>query len=169
MARSAREQGFDPHEFGARRSDPSLAGFDPLPAFPRRLRPLTLLTGFAALVAVAVAVHGGARARAVALPASCTTPAYAVSALQAPQAGAVRWSAVGPASSSVVFALDSTAPPTTAAAGLLTGPVVLAGCRASGQFPVRGAPGAHLLAAFLLGRDGRSTMLRRQPFTITGS
>jgi hypothetical protein len=168
VARRQREPSFDPHEFGARRSDPSLAGFDPLPPMPRRLRPRTVLAAFAAVVVVGATIHGGARPQGPALAASCTTPAYAVSTLQAPEHGVVRYTAVGPAGSSVVFALDSTAPPAATAPELLAGPRLLDGCRAAGQFEARGTTGRHRLSVFAVAQDGRTTALRSQSFTITG-
>ena len=159
---------FDPYEFGARNADPEAAGLEPIIPLSARFSLKQLGLGFLAVVVVGALIRG-AGSRPPTLPASCTTPAYALSTTSVKQYGVVRWSAVGPRTSRVVLAVDSpTLPqqPAGAGAGRVFGPAQLDGCAASGQFGVRATPGAHTVTAFAVAPDGTSTPLGSKPLEV---
>lgn len=149
---------FDPHELAARRSDPEWAALEPLPPPPRRIRPLALLLGLFVVVLLA-ATRQHSPGRRPALAASCTVPAFRLSASSAKSFGVLRWAAVGPTGSALVFGLDSarlpTGPARPGSAGKLLGPARLVDCAAGGQFGVPAEQGEHTVTAFLVGSDGR--------------
>ena len=156
----------DPHELGARRSDPGLAAFEPLPPNPRRVSVKNLLAYFVLGVLVVALIREGAGRGGPKVDGSCTRAAFAVNKTDVASYGVLTWSATGPAGSKVVFAIDTSTLPTSAADGLLLGPVTLTSCRAHGRFGVPVPPGNHVLTVFTVRTDGAATVLGTAKLTV---
>ena len=155
MAR--KEEQFDPYEFGARNADPELGAFQPLPPAPKRIKPMHLLFAFLGAVVLLAVVQNGRSRNGPPLAGNCVKAAFAFDTSDVRTGGVVSWSAVGPASSTVVFGLGTSTVPTTAGQGKLAGPVSLAGCAASGRFGVNKPAGDYVVTAFSVAADGTVT------------
>lgn len=156
---------FDPHEFGAARSDPGLGAFEPLPPSGRRINNKKLLTYFFCGV-VLIAIFRASSNPAPSVKASCTEPAYALSKTEVKSYGTLKWSAAGPTGSSVVFGVDTTTVPGALDEGLLSGPTALKACRASGLFGVGVPEGDHTLTAFLVAADGTAKVIGTEKLVV---
>lgn len=165
LGRKKPEPLFDPHEFGARRSDPALGAFEPLPPTPRRYNNKQLLYLFF-LGVVFVAVYRLGSERVPSVNGSCTKPAFALSKTELHQYGVINWSVAGPATSKVVIGIDSSSPPTTLQGGLLTGPLALKDCKAGGLFGVRSPAGDHTVVVYLIDPTGTSTVVGSKKITV---
>lgn len=165
LRRKKAEPLFDPHEFGARRSDPDLAAFEPLPPNARRYSNKQLLYLFF-LAVVFVAVYRLGSERVPAVDGSCTKPAFALSKTELKQYGVINWSVAGPSTSKVVIGIDTSAVPTSLETGLLTGPRVLKGCKAGGLFGVRTPEGPHTVVVYLVDAAGTSTVVGSTKITV---
>jgi hypothetical protein len=158
---------FDPHELGARRSDPELAALQPIPdLFSERFSPKKLLLYFAAGVVLLGVVRTGSFGSGTALKTSCTEPGFSLSSDDVKQFGVVRWAATGPSDSRVVFALDTSTVPVDAEAGLLAAPPDLHGCKASGQFGVRASVGNHVVHVLSVAKDGTVTTVGTKKLAV---
>lgn len=161
----AKDEPYDPYALGAANSDPALVGMQPLPPAPQRLHPKRLLAYFVALVlVVAVFREAGGPPKA---GGSCTKPAAALDKDEVRQYGVLKWSASGPAGSSVVIGADTTTVPTTLEQGKLSGPTAVKDCAASGLFGVRLPEGKHVLRVFLVGRNGTASVAATKDVTVT--
>jgi hypothetical protein len=163
--------GFDPHEFGARRSTPELAGIDPIPRlFSSRFSPKNLLLYFVLGVVVVAFVRAGVGRPQPKVARSCTTPAFELVNTEVKQYGVIKWSATGPNGTRVVFVMDangSTAVPTTAEAGLLAAPGPLKDCQASGRFGIRAGEGDHVVTALAVAADGTATVIGTEKILVS--
>lgn len=168
MAFRKEPEQFDPHELGARRSDPELAAFEPLPPSTRRFSNGQLLLAFFAAVVVIAFVRNGGPAGDPAVTGSCTQPSFALNKTEVKSSGVLKWSAAGPATSEVAFAVDSGVLPTTLDAGLLAGPLPLTGCKRSGRFGIRAPEGDHVITVFLIDAAGTTTVLGTKKVTVDG-
>ena len=162
----AKKPAFDPYELGARNADPDSAGLEPLPALLDKVQPMKWLGWFAVLV-VLVAVFRTSVGGGPQVDGSCTEPAFALSSTQVDQYAALRWSASGPPGSSVVLGLDTTAVPTSAADGRVTGPLAVKDCAAHGVLGFRAEPGPHTVVAYLVAKDGSTSEVSRTKVTVT--
>ncbi len=156
----------DPHELGARRSDPGLAAFEPLPPNPRRVGTKNLLAYFVLGVLVVALIREGAGRGGPPVDGSCTKAAFALDKTDVASYGVLKWSATGPADSKVVFAIDTSTLPTSAGNGLLLGPVALTGCRAHGRFGVPVAAGDHVVTVFTVRPGGAAVVLGTAKLTV---
>jgi hypothetical protein len=168
MGRFGQREPFDPHELGARRSDPTLAALEPLPPAPRRTSTRHLLLYFALGVLALAILRDGVGRSAPMVTGSCTMPSFALDKTEVPAFGVIKWSAAGPADASVVIGFDTSTVPTAIEQGKLAGPVALTGCAATGRFGMRGSAGDHVLTVFLVARDGSSRILKTQKIVVTG-
>jgi hypothetical protein len=166
VAPRRKEPVFDPHEFGARRSDPGLGAFEPLPPNPRRITTKNLLVYFILGVIVVAFIREGTGRGSVKVDGSCTKPAFALEKTEVTTYGVLKWSAAGPADRRLVFGVDTSTAPKNAATGLLLGPVRLTDCKAHGRFGVPVPAGEHVLTAFLLAPDGTSTVIGSKKLTV---
>jgi hypothetical protein len=157
---------YDPHELGARRSDPELAALEPLPQSSRRVTNGQLLLAFFAAVVVIAFVRNGGPGGGPAVAGSCTQPAFALNKTEVKSGGVLKWSAAGPTASEVAFAVDSDTLPATLDAGLLAGPLPLSGCKRSGQFGIRASEGEHVVTVFLVDAEGTTTVLGTKKVTV---
>ena len=163
----AKPPGFDPYEYGARNSNPELAALQPLPPLLDRLQPRKWLGWFVLGIVVLAVLRGGVGGGGPSVDGSCTDPGFALDRTEVDQYAALRWSAAGPTGSSVVLGLDTTALPTSAEAGRVTGPVALQDCRAGGVLGVRAEPGDHTLVAYLVAQDGSVRELSSTKVVVT--
>ncbi len=167
VRRRDQPEAFDPYDLGARRSDPELAAFEPLPPNPRTVTTKKLL-GLFVLVVVAVGLfRTGQDGGRVPEPGSCTRPTFHVSATTVASGDVLTWSAAGDADSSVVFGIDTSTRPVSPQTGLLDGPVRLAGCKAHGTLRLAVPAGAHVLSVYLAPRSGGALLLGTQKLTVT--
>ena len=162
-----REPGWDPYEFGARRSDPELAALEPIAGVPPRIRTSTVLLVAVTAVAFVLFSRGtvGKGHSGPPVGGSCTSPSVSLSKDTVRRYGALEWSATGPSGSSVVIGLDTASVP--GATARLSAPVALTGCRAHGRFGLQAAVGPHHLTFFAVDRDGSSTVLGTRAVRIT--
>ena len=158
---------YDPHELGARRSDPTLAVLEPIPDLPNsRWSGKNLLAYFVLGVVIVAFVRDGVGSRGPTVAASCSKPSFVLDQTEVRTYGVVRWAAAGPAGSSVVFGIDTTKLPTGIADGKLAGPLPLTGCRASGRFGVGAPEGDHVVTVFNVARDGAVTTVGTAKLTV---
>jgi hypothetical protein len=161
------QEPFDPHELGARRSDPTLAALEPIPDLPRsRWNGKNLLAYFVLGVVIIAFVRDGVGRPAPVADGSCTKPAFVLDQTEVRLYGVIRWSAAGPAGSSVVFGIDTSSLPSGLADGKLAGPLPLEGCRATGRFGVGAPLGDHVVTVFNVARDGRVTTVGTEKITV---
>ena len=160
-------EAFDPYDLGARRSDPELGAFEPLPPNPRTVTTNKLL-GLFVLVVVAVGLfRTGQDGGRVPAAGSCTRPTFHVSATTVASGAVLSWSVSGDADSSVVFGIDTSTRPVSTQTGLLDGPVRLAGCKALGTLRLAVPAGPHVLSVYIEPRSGAALLLGTQKVTVT--
>ncbi len=160
-------EAFDPYDLGARRSDPELAAFEPLPPNPRTVTTRQLL-GLFVLVVVGVGLfRTGQDGGRVPASGTCTRPTFHLSATTVASGGVLTWSAAGDADSSVVFGIDTSTLPATVESGLVDGPVRLAGCKAHGTLRLAVPAGEHVLSVYIVHRTGTALVLGTQKVAVT--
>ena len=156
---------FDPHEYGAARSDPGLGAFEPLPPSGRRITNRQLLTYFFCGVVLIASFRAGSNPAPV-VKGSCTSPGFALSKTEVKSYGTLKWSAAGPQDATVVLGIDTRSLPGPRDDGLLSGPHRLKGCKASGLFGVRVPEGNHILTVYLVSADGTSKVLGTEKLIV---
>jgi len=157
---------FDPHELGARRSDPTIAALEPFPPAPRRTSTKRLMAYFVVGVIVVAVLRDGAGRGAPAVTGSCMSPAFALDKSEVRSYGVLKWSATGPADAHLVIGVDTLRVPTTFTEGKLAGPVALRDCKATGRFGMRAPEGDHVLTIFLVAADGSSRALATRKIVV---
>ncbi len=131
---------------------------------PRTMRPLKVL-GIFAVGAVAFALgQNGLPGDGPAIDGGCDRPAFVLSDKEVRQYGSVRWSVTGPRGTTLVIAVDATAPPEPGPQRLVT--TTLDSCQVHGAFGVPTGSGDHTVTAFLLSPDGTSRTAGTVPLSV---